>query len=482
MMMDSMSVLSMPNPLILDGATTIDSSSLRTRAEMRLQYKAHVAKSHVPAASSHTDGLKEEDCRHSQGVGYECTDSDRLLNEAKSDTDLITSTLTSMTNMEQRLGSQSLDEQIIIAPTVNYPQPPPPPSSSILGMKEQQSIQNPCRPSKKTQSVWSESHRKERTRSDDGRNITRTPPSLPHSGGNRSKINSTISVPEMVKRNSTVPSFSAPSTVVDDLLMNRALNIRENLRQYEMKELAAEAERAAESGMEKIPLESASKYVEESPIPQTPKYIEGRQSADTYFFTHGLVTPQRSRRLLELDALEFSPSAYFSNNMKKIKVLSLRNFSDVVPNFSDMHKNIRIHLERSGVDATTLPEVGSREHLLKIDTIESDVISLAPSVTSGSLGSFGSYAASSLKGVVELLGRTRSNNSTTKSVPQSIIQKSLSVEGEKHTKPLFEPPEEDKGIVDKSASVDQKDFIATRRPPPLFPSLQKAKSADFWGQ
>jgi hypothetical protein len=85
----------------------------------------------------------------------------------------------------------------------------------------------------------------------------------------------------MVKRNSTVPSFSPPSTVVDDLLMNRALNIRENLRQYEMKELAAEAERAAESGMEKF-VGSASKYVEESPIPQTPKYIEGRQSADTY--------------------------------------------------------------------------------------------------------------------------------------------------------------------------------------------------------
>jgi hypothetical protein len=259
--------------------------------------------------------------------------------------------------------------------------------------------------------------------------------------------------------------------------MDRALYIRENLRKYEMQELAAEAERAAESGMEKF-VGSASKYVEESPD-QT--YSERKQISDSSAF--GMVTPQKSRRLLELDPLEFTPSSYFSNSKKMIKVTALRSFSDVVPNFSDMHSNIRFHLKRSGVDVSTLPEMGSREPLVKNDTIDSDAHSQAPSVTSGSIGSFSSYAASSLKGVVELLGRSRSNPSN-RNVPKdfSIIHKSSSAvssfDGENPVKPSLEPSDEEKGVIDKSSSER---CIKAKRSPPLFPPVQIARSADFGG-
>jgi hypothetical protein len=461
---------SVKQPLLDD--TTIDSSTLRARVEIRRQYKRRVEKSRLAAASSsHNNFAANNDVEDRQGVGY-----DSLLKASTSDTDSITNIPTSMTSTDRTRSQslQSLDEQKTFSP-------PNSPYESPQLRQQQQSIEPPFLPPIPQSSAWSESHRRDSALEDIRNNMRTPPPNKPHSN-DRVKNKSTPPLQPKFKRSSTTES-AASSTVVDDVLMDRALYIRENLRKYELQELAAEAERAADSGLEKF-VGSASKYVEESPD-QTPKYSE-RKHIHADSFAYSMVTPQRSRGLLELDPLEFTPSSYFSNTKKMIKVSALRSFSDVVPNFSDMHSNIRFHLKRSGVDASTLPEMGSRHQpLVKNDTIESDAHSQAPSVTSGSIASFSSYAASSLKGVVELLGRSRSNPCNT-TVPKdfSIVHKSSSAmssfDGENPIKPSWEASEEDKGIIDNSASEH---YIKAKRSPPLFPPvpLQMARSADFGG-
>lgn len=468
-MLDSSSVFKQP---LLDD-TTIDSSSLRARAELRRHYKRRVEKSRAAASSSHNNNCDVNiDVEDRQGLSYDQS----ILSASTSDTEPITTSVTSSERTRER--AQSLDEEIIVPIAKTFP----PPNNSLDEQPHQQQHQSFKSPRLPPMSQL------DRSRGYRG-NTMRTPPPPPKSplsSSDRAIYSASLRPKPKYKRSSTVES-AASSNVVDDVLMDRALNIRENLRRAEMEELAVEAERAAESGIEKF-VGSASKYVEESPV-QTPKYnTERKQIAAPDSFAFSMVTPQKSRGLLELDPLEFTPSSYFSNT-KKIKVSALRKFSDVIPNFSDMHSNIRFHLKRGGVDASTLPEVGRREipSLVKNDTIESDVHSQAPSVTSGSIGSFSSYAASSIKGVVELLGRSRSNTSN-KNVPGdfSIIQKSSSAissfDGEKAMRPLWEQSEEEnERVVDKSASED---FLikAQRSPvPPLFPSVQMARSADFMG-
>ena len=463
--MDSSSVLtsssSIKQPLLLDDAVDSSSPSHQTRAEIIRQYKKRVEKSRLAAAAnlspSNSCAAITSDVEDRQGViSYDTS----LLIAPTSDTASITNVPTSMTSAEQQhtrsqsLQSQSLDEPIIVPIAKTFPLPN---NSLNEQTQRQQPMQSPILPPK-PQSAWSDSHRK----GGDRWNTPRTPPSKPP---RRESEHTT-----KFKRSHT-HDFSTSSTVVDDALMDRAFYIRENLRKYEMLELAAEAERAAESGMEKF-VGSASKYVEESPD-QT--YSERKEFAGSDI--HHIVTPQRSRGLLELDPLEFTPSSYFNSNTKKIKVSSLRKFSDVVPNFKDMHSNIRFHLQRSGVDVSTLPEMGSRVPLVKNDTVESDAHSQALSVT-GSIGSFSTYAASSIKGVVDLLGRSRSNQSN-KNEPKdfSIIHKSSSAvssfEAESPVKQLWESAEED----------ERSDLIKTKRHPPLFPpSLQTTRSTDRGGK
>eukprot|EP00986_Skeletonema_menzelii_P018548 scaffold26656_cov149-Skeletonema_menzelii.AAC.13 len=464
-MVDSSSVLtsssSIKQPLLLDDAVDSSSPSHQTRAEIIRQYKKRVEKSRLAAAAnlspSNSCAAITSDVEDRQGViSYDTS----LLIAPTSDTASITNVPTSMTSAEQQhtrsqsLQSQSLDEPIIVPIAKTFPLPN---NSLDEQTQRRQPMQSPILPPK-PQSAWSDSHRK----GGDRWNTPRTPPSKPPRRESEHKTK--------FKRSHT-HDFSTLSTVVDDALMDRAFYIRENLRKYEMLELAAEAERAAESGMEKF-VGSASKYVEESPD-QT--YSERKEFAGSDI--HHIVTPQRSRGLLELDPLEFTPSSYFNSNTKKIKVSSLRKFSDVVPNFKDMHSNIRFHLQRSGVDVSTLPEMGSRVPLVKNDTVESDAHSQALSVT-GSIGSFSTYAASSIKGVVDLLGRSRSNQSN-KNEPKdfSIIHKSSSAvssfEAESPVKQLWESAEED----------ERSDLIKTKRHPPLFPpSLQTTRSTDRGGK
>lgn len=210
-----------------------------------------------------------------------------------------------------------------------------------------------------------------------------------------------------LQRYSTAPTPTTPSretNVLDHVLMDRALLIRRKLISFEMQELAEQAEKAAESGLEKF-VGSASKFgVEETP-PYRPQFVD-----DGEFFStregDEFRTPLRSKKFFVenlTNRIEYTPS-YFVR--KKLPVTSLRNFSEVVPKFCEMHNNIRIHLGSEGVDTDMLPELHTRRSLMLNATDDreygDDVISHAPSVA-GSISSFSSYAVASLASLRDVI-------------------------------------------------------------------------------
>ncbi|KAL7519834.1 hypothetical protein ACHAWX_004583 [Stephanocyclus meneghinianus] len=244
-----------------------------------------------------------------------------------------------------------------------------------------------------------------------------------------------------LKRIHTAPSpmQSHKSSVVDDALMNRALSIREDLRQYEMQELAAEAEKAAESGMERF-VGSASKFIMEDTPPR--KYDTGDKYSDDFLLSYRLESPQtrKSKCLRPSYAMEYTPS-YFSK--KKIRVTALREFSEVVPSFINMHDNIRIHLGQNGVDRKILPDEEQHRLFRKStsqDLNDDDMNSQANASQAGSIVSFSSFAVASLKGIVDYYGSNRSKilndntNVTAKPVNPKIDERDRS-EVSKHTSP-----------------------------------------------
>eukprot|EP00580_Thalassiosira_gravida_P015499 CAMPEP_0201671050 /NCGR_PEP_ID=MMETSP0494-20130426/28465_1 /ASSEMBLY_ACC=CAM_ASM_000839 /TAXON_ID=420259 /ORGANISM="Thalassiosira gravida, Strain GMp14c1" /LENGTH=915 /DNA_ID=CAMNT_0048152283 /DNA_START=376 /DNA_END=3123 /DNA_ORIENTATION=+ len=228
-----------------------------------------------------------------------------------------------------------------------------------------------------------------------------------------------------LKRHSTapLPTTPEPTKVVDDVLMDRAFIIRQNLMNFEMQELAAEAEKAAESGLKKFSGSTSNFGAEETP-PYRPKFVDDGEFLANGSSNDGLMmTPSRRKSFVDTftHPMDYTPS-YFSR--KKIPVTSLRNFSEIVPNFGDMHDNIRLHLGREGVDLATLPELHSRRSLIKNDTDdtaekeeygEGDAMSVAPSVAAShaeSISSFSSYAVASLaslKEIIEYVNRPKSS-------------------------------------------------------------------------
>ena len=212
-----------------------------------------------------------------------------------------------------------------------------------------------------------------------------------------------------LQRYSTAPTPTTPSkdtNVLDHVLMDRALLIRQKLIRFEMQELAEQAEKAAESGLEKF-VGSASKFgVEETP-PYKPRFVD---DGELFSSREGdeIRTPLRSGKFFVenlTNRIEYTPS-YFAR--KKIPVTSLRNFSEVVPKFFEMHNNIRIHLGSEGVDTNMLPELHTRRSLMLNETDDTDkecgddVISHAPSVA-GSISSFSSYAVASLASLRDVI-------------------------------------------------------------------------------
>ncbi|KAL3811592.1 hypothetical protein ACHAXA_010561 [Cyclostephanos tholiformis] len=208
-----------------------------------------------------------------------------------------------------------------------------------------------------------------------------------------------------LQRYSTAPASPSPfkeTNVLDHVLMHRALVIRQNLISFEMQELAEEAEKAAESGLDKF-VGSASKFGVEETLPYRPQFAYDEEfvsSKDGDEFR----TPLRSGKSFVdtlTNRIDYTPS-YFTR--KKIPVRSLRNFSEVVPKFCEMHSNIRIHLESEGVDTNMLPELHTRRSLMLNETEDTDrecgdeVLSQVPSVAD-SINSFSSYAAASLASI-----------------------------------------------------------------------------------
>ena len=208
----------------------------------------------------------------------------------------------------------------------------------------------------------------------------------------------------------------------DDLeLTYRARQIQLDLRFQEMKELAIEAERAAEEGIEKFvghatrfgPDTNISVNSEEgSPTRGTVAQKEwkscgklGGEHRNEYnnklkptprrqrFASHH-VTPQRPRPLSFKDRLSSAPSilqnnknaasaslpignvptsvssiltsksflslAHSNYNENKVHVLSLRHIEEVIPTFGEMHSFLKSHMKRAGVNDSILNRIDNQ--------------------------------------------------------------------------------------------------------------------------
>lgn len=226
----------------------------------------------------------------------------------------------------------------------------------------------------------------------------------------------------MLRKTSTAPASCVEpkqTDVLDNVLMDRAFFIRQRLINFEMQELAAEAEKAAESGLEKF-VGSASKFGAVETPPYRPKFVDDAEFVmSSMRANEGFITPLRPRNPFVntlTHPMDYTPS-YFSR--KKIPVTKLRHVSEIIPNFEDMHNNIRIHLGREGVDTNLLPIVHTRRTLVKSDTDDteredmddavSQVYSVAASHT-GSISSFSSYAVASLTSLRDLMTSSSVSN------------------------------------------------------------------------
>ncbi|KAL7466341.1 hypothetical protein ACHAXS_006640 [Conticribra weissflogii] len=272
----------------------------------------------------------------------------------------------------------------------------------------------------KPESIWAEAHRNVKPKAQlyqkklnkpllQSRAKSESKPSAPLDySGRKSKTSSLILKPKLC-RTFTAPStpniasqLLKPSHAVDDALMHRALCIRDDLRDAELRELAIEAERAANLGQKKF-VGSASKFGIESTPPS--KQVEFADEQDFVLNPGPPLTPRRNASFVA--CANFPMESY--RNRKKLRVTSLRNFSEVVPDFRDMHNNIRHHLEMEGVNANNLPKVGPRRDSAIDGDNDDDSLSQAQSLSAshtGSINSFGSYAVASLKGIVDYVGRS----------------------------------------------------------------------------
>ena len=329
----------------------------------------------------------------------------------------------SLTPIISSLPASEIERGLLPQPVLTTTQTFPPPESladpSTKVAKPESSPSVAVLPRQESSSLWDERKRKECNRQKLIRKISPAPPrvlSLPLDDAEcppkpKIKPKPKLSKPKLGRYSSAPPTATKQTNVVDDVLMDRAFIIRQNLMNFEMQELAAEAEKAAESGLERF-VGSTSKFGVEDTPPYRSKFVDDGE----FVVNEGFGTPSR-RTSSFVDTLthpmDYTPS-YFSR--KKIPVTALRNFSEIVPNFCDLHQNIRLHLKQKGVDLNTLPELHSRRSLIKNDTDESekdgeDAISQAPSHAE-SISSFSSYAVASLaslKEIIEYVNRPRTS-------------------------------------------------------------------------
>jgi len=373
-----------------------------------------------------------------------------------------------------------------------------------------------------------------------------------------SKHRSESPLPTVGENGSPTKSSQKETNITDDILMDRAFTIRQNLAINEMKELAFEAEKAAESGMTKF-IGSTSKFgsggggaitasarrddnTRENKTPEyRPKFVDAdsddiilspnittrrdnneEQYTPTTPHLNGFSTPIRQKKSFvdlgaftqPIDYTPYTPS-YFAR--KKIPVTSLRNFTEIVPNFNDMHVNIRTHLNREGV-------IGINEHILteqqqpemidkcqsliKNDTDDSnskeiagvdsgiDDASQAPSVAASHTGSvassFSSYAVRSLTSLREtidslgssrpkspdnLLNRSKLSSASADDVNNTSIRTTSSNMSNATWSNTNRSIPNENAFLRKNKSTDSGDRTKNKLPPPRFKPAHLSSSS-----
>ena len=138
----------------------------------------------------------------------------------------------------------------------------------------------------------------------------------------------------------SVGSLSSDNSIdSDDELEQWAQQIRGEIRNSEMVELALEAERAADAGEEHfaghpstfgtdIEAESTSSSKKLKPLPRLRSYTEGATIAR-------------------------SPIRMLSEKKTKLRVLALRNVTEVIPLLQELHLHLSAHISQSGIGNTT---------------------------------------------------------------------------------------------------------------------------------
>jgi hypothetical protein len=205
----------------------------------------------------------------------------------------------------------------------------------------------------------------------------------------RPQLKRVQTAPSAVHRHSVNPLlFSSQPSLVDSTIASRARTIRESLRQYEMQELALEAERAAESGMERF-------------VGTTSRF---QQPYDDFVLNDCAAVAMDRPPAIDKSGLLCRPQASASIfAKKKLRVTSLREFQHVVPPFRDMHSNLQLHFIGSGVPSKMMLQNARQRHTAESNDDEATHASNAGS----SIASFSSFAMSSLRGIVDYVGSNK---------------------------------------------------------------------------
>lgn len=137
---------------------------------------------------------------------------------------------------------------------------------------------------------------------------------------------------------------AAASMDPDQALEICSRQIRLELRQAEMLELASEAERAAASGQKKF-MGRASTFGDESAELET---------AATNALRQGGVVPFSQRKVRRSMNFGTPLGRRYRSTPSKISVVALRDVAEVVPGFKDFHLHLRTHFLRRQVDENIL--------------------------------------------------------------------------------------------------------------------------------
>ena len=252
----------------------------------------------------------------------------------------------------------------------------------------------------------------------------------------------------------------AASLDPDEALEICSRQIRLELRQAEMLELASEAERAAASGQKRF-MGRASTFGDES---------ADLENAVTNALRQGEVVPFSQRKVRRSMNFGTPLGRRYRSTPSKISVVALRDVAEVVPVFKDFHLHLRTHFLRRQVDENTLmfaeteaapasqPAVGARGPIDK-NSIENNEDNNMMHMWS--TFNFGSWTSTSHRCMMEdkmkneKLKTTRDTSSTTERKSGKIDNNG--VDEEDSTVGINADPSTD---IDASADLDVGDMLS----------------------